>query len=70
MRWLDGIIDPMAMSPQTPGDSEGQGSLASCIPWTWKELDTTERLNNYKKEVTLTHSNNDKKTVSILETLI
>ena len=26
---------------QTLGDSEGQGSLASCSPWSCKELDTT-----------------------------
>ena len=31
---------------QTPGESEGQGSLACCSPWGCKELDTTERLNN------------------------
>ena len=31
---------------QTPGDSEGQGSLACCSPWGHKESDTTERLNN------------------------
>ena len=31
---------------QTPGDSEGQGSLACCSPWGGKESDTTERLNN------------------------
>ena len=30
---------------QTPGDSEGQGSLACCSPWGCKELDTTERWN-------------------------
>ena len=29
---------------QTPRDSEGQGSLASCSPWGHKELDTTEQL--------------------------
>ena len=28
-----------------PGDSEGQGSLACCIPWGCKESDRTERLN-------------------------
>ena len=33
-------------SEQTPGDTEGQGSLACCSPWGRKELDTTERLNN------------------------
>ena len=31
---------------QTPGDGEGQGSLACCSPWGLKELDMTERLNN------------------------
>ena len=31
---------------QTPGDGEGQGSLACCSPWGRKELDMTEWLNN------------------------
>ena len=31
---------------QTPGDSEGQGSLACCSPWDCKESDTTQGLNN------------------------
>ena len=31
---------------QTLGDSEGQGRLVSCSPWSCKELDTTEQLNN------------------------
>ena len=26
--WLDGISDSVGMTEQTPGDSEGQGSLA------------------------------------------
>ena len=30
---------------QTPGDIEGQGSLACCSPWDFKELDMTEGLN-------------------------
>ena len=30
---------------QTPGDS-GQASLLYCYPWSCKESDTTERLNN------------------------
>ena len=34
---------------QTPGDNEGQGSLACCILSCWKELDMTERLNNKKE---------------------
>jgi len=32
---------------QTPGDSEGQGSLACCSARSHKESDTTEPLNNY-----------------------
>ena len=28
-------------SEQTPGDSEGQGSLEYCSPWGHKELDVT-----------------------------
>ena len=31
---------------QVLGDSEGQGSLASCSPWGCKEADTTKRLKN------------------------
>ena len=31
---------------QAPGDGEGQGNLACCSPWSCKELDMTERLNN------------------------
>ena len=30
---------------QTPGDSEGQGSLACCSPWGLKDLDMSERMN-------------------------
>ena len=30
---------------QAPGVGDGQGSLACCSPWGWKEWDTTERLN-------------------------
>ena len=33
---------------QTPGDSEGQGSLACCNPWGRKESDRTEQLNSEK----------------------
>ena len=29
-----------------PGDGEGQRSLACYSPWSLKELDTTEELNN------------------------
>ena len=31
-------------SEQTPGESEGQGGLASCSPWGRRESDTTQRL--------------------------
>ena len=34
---------------QTPGDSEGQGSMVCCSPWGHKELYMTERLNNSTK---------------------
>ena len=33
-------------SQQTPGDSEGRGSLASCGPRGHKESDTTEQMNS------------------------
>ena len=33
-------------SEQTPGDSDGQGSLAHCSSWDPKESDTTEGLNS------------------------
>ena len=47
MKWLDGIIGSMAMSfEQTPGVSEGQGSLACCSWWGRKELDMTVQLNS------------------------
>ena len=48
MRWLDGIINSVDNGhefEQTPGDSEGQGSLMCCISWGHKESDMTERLN-------------------------
>ena len=35
-------------SEQTPGDGEGEGSLACCSPWGHKGSDMTERLNNNK----------------------
>ena len=37
-------------SEQSPRDGEGQGSLECCSPWDRKELDTTEPLNNNKKD--------------------
>ena len=47
MRRLDGVADSKGHEfEQTAGDSEGQGSPASCSPWGRKELDTTEQLND------------------------
>ena len=31
---------------QTPGESEGQGSLEGCSPWGHKESDMTKQVNN------------------------
>ena len=54
MRWLDGIINTMDVScEQTPGGSEGQGSLPYCSPWVCKESDMTKRLNNKKRSIKL-----------------
>ena len=43
MRWLDGMTDWLNGHEfeETRGDSEGQGSLASCSPWGCKEWDMT-----------------------------
>ena len=43
MTWWDGITDSINghKFEQTPGDGEGQGSLACCSPWGHKEPDTT-----------------------------
>ena len=47
MRWLDGITDFDGHEfEQTPGDSEGQGSLECCSPLGQKGLDMTGLLNN------------------------
>ena len=45
MRWLDGIIDSMDMDLGGQGVSDGQGGLACCGSWGFKESDMTERLN-------------------------
>ena len=34
---------------QILGDGEGQGSLVCCSPWSYKESDKTELLNNNNK---------------------
>ena len=52
MRWVDGITDLTDLSPseQTLVNTQGQGSLVCCSPWGRKELDTTQQLNNDKKQ--------------------
>ena len=39
MRWLGGIDSTGCEFEETPGDSEGQGSLVCCSPWGCKESD-------------------------------
>ena len=41
MRWLYSITDSTEVTEQTPGDSEGQGSLECYSPWGHKEWDKT-----------------------------
>ena len=41
---MDGITSSMDMSLSKLGDSEGQGSLTCCSPWSGKDLDVTELL--------------------------
>ena len=36
-------------SEKTPGDGEGQGSVACCHSWDRKESNSTEELNNTKR---------------------
>ena len=42
---------------QALGDGEAQGSLVSSSPWSHKELDVTERLNNNKHIYKLCYTN-------------
>ena len=53
MKWLDGQLNGHECE-QTPGDGEGQGSLACCSPWSCKESDITEQLNNNKLNKVIT----------------
>ena len=46
LRWLASITESLDMRfSKTPGDSEGQGSLAFCSPRDCKESEMTEQLN-------------------------
>ena len=45
MRWLEGITDSMDMNMSKFWELVGQGGLAGCSLWGYKESDMTERLN-------------------------
>ena len=46
MKWLDGMTDSMGMGfGGLQGVCDGQGGLACCGSWGYKELDTTVQLN-------------------------
>ena len=40
---------------QTPGDTEGQGSLVCCGPWGCKESDKTQQPNSNNKNMNKGH---------------
>ena len=42
---------------QAPGVCDGQRSLGFCTPWSCKELDMTERLNNNNNVFVYIHNN-------------
>ena len=49
MSWLDGIINSMGMSLSKLWEMMKDRILACCSPWSCKESDMPERLNNYSK---------------------
>ena len=52
MRQLDGITELMGMSLSKLWYGDGQGSQESYSPWSPKELDMTERLNQTEVYIT------------------
>ena len=40
---------------QAPGAGDGQGRLARCSPWSCKELDTIEQMNNHQQVILSNH---------------
>ena len=51
MRWLDDIN--AHEFEETPGDREGQGSLACCSSWGSKDLDMTQQLSYILQSLTI-----------------
>ena len=49
-RWLDDITNSMGMSLSKLRETAKEGSLECCSPWGRKELDTTERRTNKKRD--------------------
>ena len=46
MRCLDASVTHGHEFEKAPGVSDGQGGLAYCSPWGYKESDMTEQLNS------------------------
>ena len=44
--WLDSLLLVLGIKYISLGDGEGQGGLACCSSWGFKESDTTWQLNN------------------------
>ena len=56
--WEDLLEEGMATHSSIPAwrSPNGQRSLAGCIPWGHKELDTTERSKHFLSSVQFSHS--------------
>ena len=52
MRYLHGVTIDGHELEQTVRDSDGHRNLVCCSPWSCRELDTTERLNNSNQRAT------------------